>query len=564
MNEHALNHIPDSKYCFAISENEIVLRLRTAKNEPIKQIHVIYSCKYDFSIKREYNIMEKKYTDRLYDYYVVTLKLLDVRLAYIFKIFTNSDEYFYSEDGLTETYDFDYGYYNFFQYAYINDIDLHKPVEWMAEAVFYQIFVDRFNIGDKDKDCGYIDLKWGDKPTPKNFAGGDLKGIINKLDYLNDYGFNAIYLTPIFKSISNHKYDISDYKNLDPQFGKNKDLHELVAKAHEKNVKIVLDAVFNHCSDQTAQFQDVLKNGDKSPYFHWFKIDGKEINENRSNFECFASCNYMPKFNTSNIEVQNYLINIAVYWIKEYDIDGWRLDVSDEVSHVFWRRFRQAVKQTKMDCVIIGENWHDANSYLLGDQYDSIMNYSFTKACLDFYAFCSFDSSQFIMRLNELLMRNTDTVNAMMLNLLDSHDTHRFLTQVKGNKKKLLSALCVTMFFIGTPCIYYGTEICMEGGYDPDCRRTYEWDSSKWDYDFIDKLKSLIKLKKTDQLQRGQISMKSEDGLFILERKYEGKFLKLYINNTVVEKKPKYKGKVILQSKEGCGIETDGFKILEG
>ncbi len=194
MNEQALLHVPDSRYCFATAKKELVLRLRTARED---------------------------------------------------------------EDGLTDTYGFEEGFYNFFQMPYINQNDVLPVVPWMRSAVFYQIFVDRFCRGDMQKDDSYIDMEWGDIPTPKNHAGGDLKGVISKLDYLKELGITAIYLTPIFCAGSNHKYDIMNYMQIDPQFGSTKDLIELTSKAHERGIRIVLDAVFNHCSSQMEQFQDV-------------------------------------------------------------------------------------------------------------------------------------------------------------------------------------------------------------------------------------------------------------------------------------------------------------------
>lgn len=190
----------------------------------------------------------------------------------------------------------------------------------------------------------------------------------------------------------------------------------------------------------------------------------------------------MPKLDTANREVQEYLIGIACYWIREYGIDGWRLDVSDEVSHVFWRRFREAVKKEKADAVIIGENWHDAYPYLRGDQYDSIMNYAFTKACLDYFARKTFDAKQMAEKLSSNLMRNMEPVNRMMLNLLDSHDTHRFYSEVGENPDRLLAALALEMVFPGAPCIYYGTEICTPGGYDPDSPRCFDWEKVQHRY----------------------------------------------------------------------------------
>lgn len=420
---------------------------------------------------------------------------------------------------MTDTYDFKLNFYNAFQIAYINDSDIHKQVAWMQNACFYQIFIDRFFQGDYDKNTDYINLPWGEIPNPKSFAGGDLKGIQKKLPYLQELGINALYLTPIFKSISNHKYDIQDYFTVDAMFGSNADFAALVEDAHRKGIRVVIDAVFNHVSDQCAQFQDVLKNGKKSKYFNWFIIRGEEADQENVNYEIFSICHYMPKWNTSNPEVQEFLISIAVHWIKEYNIDGWRLDVSDEVSHHFWRRFRDAVKAANPECAIIGENWHNANSYLQGDQYDSIMNYAFTKACLDFFAFDGLDAVGFANKLNELLMRNTETVNTMMLNLLDSHDTHRFFTQVGENKTRLESALAVLYLFVGAPCIYYGTEIALPGGYDPDCRRTMDWEQAEAQGSTWKLIQKLANLKKNEPALHGhQIKAYAQGNVFCLER----------------------------------------------
>ena len=434
---------------------------------------------------------------------------------------------------------------NFIQYPYINQIDLHRKVTWCDKSVFYQIFVDRFHIGKTKKNTDYIDKKWGELPEPKGFFGGDIKGITEKLDYLNDLGINAIYLTPIFQSPSNHKYDTIDYETVDEMFGTNSDLKELVENAHQRGIKILLDAVFNHCSYLCKQFQDVLIKGKQSEYYDWFIIHGDRPDLDNMNYECFAACNYMPKWNTNNNEVQNFLLHIAVKWIKEYGIDGWRLDVADEVSHDFWRNFRKAVKNEKPDAMIIGENWHDAFPWLQGDQFDSIMNYSFTKACLDYFAFGKYSAKQFCDRLSEILMRNTDQVNEMMLNLLDSHDTERFLTNAGENKSKLKCALAVMFFFVGMPCIYYGTEIGMSGGYDPDSRRTFDWNENHWDKDLFQTIKELIQLRK--EKIKGKLRMFTEGELFVIEREK----IFLAVNNT--KDTLKY-GKII--------VEPYSYKII--
>ena len=526
MNIHAFEHIPESKYCFAISPNQVKIRLRVAKSDKITKVNILYGCKYDFYEERQEKSLVRKYETSLFAYYETTLNLKDVRLVYIFEIFEDGHKYYYSEDGITKDYDFNTSFYNCFQYSYINKNDLFPCVEWLKTATFYQIFVDRFNMGKTNKDTSYINLNWGEIPNPKSFAGGDIKGITEKLGYIKDIGFNALYLTPIFSSISNHKYDTNDYYKIDPQFGDAQDLHELIDNAHRLGMKVVLDAVFNHCSDQIAQFKDVLKNGINSKYYDWFVIKDEEDNE----YETFAHCCYMPKLNTANVEVQDYLIGIATYYIKEYDIDGWRLDVSDEVSHQFWKRFRIAVKTIKPDCVIIGENWHDAQSFLQGDEFDSIMNYAFTKACLDYFAFNRYSSLEMANKLNELILRNNDNTNLMMLNLLDTHDTLRFLTEVKGNKDKLYCALALLYFYVGAPCIYYGTEIDMVGGYDPDSRRTYDW--SYKGRETIKLIQSLTKLKRDGLLKDTELSITANDNLLILKRIIKDETWTLIINNT--------------------------------
>ena len=518
MIEQAIYHKPETEYGYARDGRTFCLRIRTAA-EDRPEISLVYGGKYDFWEKQYRKKMTLSCRDRLFNYYTAEIQPEDIRLVYVFEICQDGELLYYSEDGLSRSYDFSLNFYNAFQIAYINESDLHRPVRWMETACFYQIFVDRFCRGNGEKDDSYIDLPWGQIPTPKSFAGGDLKGIEKKLPYLQELGINALYLTPIFKSISNHKYDIQDYYRVDPMFGSNRDFAALVEEAHARDIRVVIDAVFNHVSDRCSQFQDVLEKGSASPYFDWFIIHGDRVDQEKVNYECFSACNYMPKWNTSNEEVQAFLIDIAVYWIREYHIDGWRLDVSDEVSHHFWRKFRQAVKAACPDCVIIGENWHNANAYLQGDQYDSIMNYAFTKACLDFFAFGALDARGLAEKLGELLMRTTDTVNNMMLNLLDSHDTHRFFTQVGENRTKLHSALALLYLFVGAPCIYYGTEIALPGGYDPDCRRTMDWEQAEARGSTWQLIRSLTAMKKEEPaLRSDSVKLCAQGDVFCLER----------------------------------------------
>ena len=524
-------HVPDSKFCFPISDNELVIRLRVDKKDSDIKVEIVHGPKYRFFegifTKQE---MGLAYIDDEFAYFETVLNLEDVRVAYVFEIEEKGKTLYYSEFGLSEEYDYAKSNDSFFQYSYINDIDVHKVVSWADEAVFYQIFIDRFNRGDFTKDDSYIDMKCNEEPTRTSFMGGDIKGITEKLDYLEDLGINAIYLTPLFVSKTNHKYDITDYYAVDKQFGTKADLKELVEKSHKRGIKVILDAVFNHASNDTKEFLDVVKKGKNSKYFNYFIIHGDKVSVDKPNYEMFSNCVDMPKWNNSNIEVQDFFIDIGLYWIKEFDIDGWRLDVSDEVSHDFWRRFRKAVKKLKKDVIIVGENWHDAHAYLMGDQFDGIMNYAFRRACKQYFAHETINSKTMSERLNNVLTRNTWQVNRMNLNLTDSHDTARFFTECGKNKDAMLAALAVMYMFIGMPCIYYGTELHMEGGEDPGCRKGFDWNERGWDTEFRNKVKELISLRKIKAVQKGHINITYDKDCFIMERFLDGQHLTIITN----------------------------------
>lgn len=511
----------ESQWANPIDVDEIIIRLRTAKEK--LDAYLVYGWQFDVPIVWNEIKMEVAYEDELFYYYETRIRLDDRRLCYVFKINDGHNDYYFSEDGLSENYDLADAYYNFFQMPYINEADLFPTVAWMKEAVFYQIFVDRFARANFSKDDSYINMAWEDKPSPTSFAGGDILGIVDKLDYLKDLGVNAIYLTPIFRSNSNHKYDIIDYFKIDPHFGNEEDFRKLVDNIHARGMKLVLDGVFNHMSKDNLIFQDALEKYKDSDYFDWFYI-----NEDKT-YETFAKVTAMPKINTSNERVQKYLIDVGKYWIEKFDIDGWRLDVSDEISHDFWRAFRKEIKGLKKDAVILGENWHDGSSFLMGDQFDSIMNYSFTKASLDFFK-GEIDARAMAFRLNRVLVRNKDQVNRMNLNFLDTHDTLRFLTEVDGSEDKLLSGIALMTVFIGTTCMYYGTEIGLEGGYDPDCRRSFIWDRLGEKENLIIKIKEIFSLKSKEPIKEGGIRVKSNEGLLIIERFYGSSEIKLVIN----------------------------------
>jgi len=489
MNKQAIYHRPKSNYCYAYDNDTIHLRIRAAKGD-LDNVTLVYGDKYDWENSEK---MQMKFNcaDENYDYFTVEIKPNTKRLAYYFLVKSDNKQYYYTEWGVAENIDKDDIYLHFFQYPYINETDVHQTPQWVKDAVFYQIFPERFYNGDESTNPEIIE-KWGNSPERNNYFGGDLKGIIKKIDHLTELGVNAIYLTPIFESYSNHKYNTKDYMKVDPHFGDLETIKELVKECHKRGVRVVLDAVFNHSGYYFEPFQDVIKNGEKSQYYDWFYIKKWPIEVDPPSYDTFAFVSQMPKLNTHNKEVREYLLKVSKYWIEEVDIDGWRLDVSDEISHDFWREFRKVVKNAKEDAYIVGEIWHDSLPWLNGDQFDAIMNYPLMRACIQYIAYENMNDKEFIETINEIQMRNTKQVNEVMLNLLDSHDTSRFLTKSNGNIDKLRLAIAFLLTYTGTPSIYYGTEIGMEGGDDPDCRKTMEWDREKWDKDLFEFTKQLI------------------------------------------------------------------------
>lgn len=528
MNKPAILHLSESFMAYALSLDELNIRLRADKKDKL-DVSLIYTYKCDYPHVWKEAKMEKTFEDGYFSYYEINLKLADKRLAYVFKVEDENEAYYLSENGLEEAYDFENFYFTSFHMPYIHEADLFEPVEWMKDAVFYQIFPERFRRGDFSKDDSYINQAWEDLPSPKSFAGGDIKGIIEKLDHIKDLGVTCLYLTPIFISPTNHKYDTIDYFEIDPQFGDKNDFKKLVEKAHSLGIRIVLDAVFNHMCHENPVFKDVRENGKESIYYDWFYIDGDKADIEKINYETFAHVYNMPKLRTSHKQVQDYLIKIGKYWIEEFDVDGWRLDVSDEVSHDFWKRFRKAIKSAKADAVIIGENWHNAETFLRGDEFDSIMNYAFTKACLDYFK-GKISAKEASDKLNMILMRNRDQANRMMLNFLDTHDTPRFITEIGGSREKLLAALALSVVYMGANSLYYGTEVGLEGKGDPDCRRTFPWDKLDEEKDFLEKTKEIMAIKKHQTIKNGNIRISSEGDLLLVERFTKEKTLGLAIN----------------------------------
>ncbi len=512
MHTFSIQHIPGTVDACPL-DGQMHLRLRVQKDQ-VKTVTLVYNCDKNMwhHFRLEAN-MTVSFRDSEIEYYSVAVPLTDTRFSYIFKLQCRDGAVrYFSEEGLTDNYDHALGYFSFFQYTSQFPCDTMTVPGWVRTAVCYQIFPERFAMGDTAKDTSYINTPWGQLPTPKSYCGGDLPGIREKLPYLADLGVNVLYLTPVFCSPTNHKYEITDYETVDPAFGGNAALKALIENAHAMGIKVMLDGVFNHCSWKHPFFLDAKTNGKASPYYDWFfwREDGSYLT--------FGSVKTMPKLNTGNPEVMRYFANVAVKWMQEYEVDGWRLDVSDEISHRFLRHFRDAVLEQNSNAIIIGEDWHRAVRYLNGDEYDGIMNYGLTKALLDLLAFETVDAAAFRDRLVRLYHTYSIAACEKMLNLLGSHDTDRFLTRVHGDVQKLRAALAVMFFYPGIPCVYYGDEIGLMGGYDPDCRRCFDWKEANWDTGIQTLVKQLAGLKKEPALSSGSLSVTEAEGVVTMTR----------------------------------------------
>lgn len=531
MNIEALYHAPVGSYIYAYNEKELHIRLRTARGDQ-DRVTIVFGNKYRWNTSQHRQKMRKVFTDRHFDYYQYEIRDEDFRIGYYFELVKAEETLYFTETGIVTEFDDALAYCYFFQYPYMNSVDVHKQPSWIHEAIFYQIFVERFYNGDVENSPPGL-AGWEDDPKPKSFFGGDLRGIIDKLDYLSELGINGIYLTPIFTSPSNHKYDTVNYFEIDPYFGSKEVFKELVDRAHGRGIRIVLDAVFNHCSSSFPPFLDVVQKGRKSEYYDWFFIDGDEVITNPPNYRTFGYVGYMPKLNTSNPRLKEYLLSSVRYWTKEFAIDGWRLDVSDEIDHKFWREFRDVVKGMNEDAIIIGENWHNSLPWLMGDQFDSVMNYPVTKLCLDYFARRNITAEAFSEQLGSYFMRYPEQVNEAMLNLLDSHDTERFLYSAGGDKESLKNAAAFLFAYKGIPCTYYGTEIGMTGSHDPGCRKGFEWRKEYWDKELFEFYKRLIVLRKEEKsLQLGDLVLESSKELFVMRRTYREDSILVLINQT--------------------------------
>ena len=565
MEYSAIFHDMDKRFSYAVDKDLFVIRVQVKKDD-MKEVILHYEDKYipmERKDTRKTVPMKKVAVSQFHDYYEAQIKMHLICLRYFFEFTDTQGEKVY------------YGNYEFDKECITNrdrmfdcpqnlrEEEMFEVPEWAANKVVYQIFPSRFAATEPvDKEL------WYKAPiTPMDDLHGNLRGIIEHMDDIQNLGIDVLYMTPIFQSNSCHKYDTTDYYQIDPSFGTTEDLKELVKKAHERGMKVVLDAVYNHTGREFFAFADILENGEKSKYRDWYFIDGFPLKSEWGeipNFKCFGYYGGMPKLNLKNPEVEKYITDVACYWIKECDIDGWRLDVGDEISHFFWKNFRKAVKAVKKDLLIIGEIWHYAGDFLEGDEWDTVMNYPFYLNLIDLLADEKITVSQFVQNLGYLKGRLHKNCYPLMWNLIDSHDTARFLHLCNDNKKKQHLAAAFQLLLPGMPMIYYGDEYAMPGANDPDCRRGMYWEEEYQDKEMYEWYKRLIQVRKSHVcIVEGELAgivTEDEEGTVVLIRKNGEETIAMIFNCSSSAKKfNEYTEKYNLLTENTFDGKVEGF-----
>lgn len=503
------------------------LRLRC--NEPVLKITVLHGDPFWFAEgeKKEPVLEEAEVFSKqlLLDdtYYSVTIPVHTHKLRYHFVItLYDGTTLMLSELGVTD--ELSESQIRPFMVPYVFEREHYCAPDWAKNFVWYQIFPDRF-AGEGDPAAF--------APTRDNFFGGTLKGITGKIPYLKDLGVQGIYLNPIFQSPSNHRYDTVDYAKIDPLLGNEDDFRQLVGSLHEAGLRIMLDGVFNHCAWNHPFWQDVLHKGESSPYYEWFYIEdahalegsGKEkfspeIIRREHPFACFAFAANMPKWNTENELVMDYLIGRAERWTRDFGIDAWRLDVPDEISMRFLREFKRRIRAVSDQIYIIGEIWQDAGLWLDNAVFDGVMDYPLYYAIRDFAMTGQDDLVAFARRIQRWVLSAPEEIHPYQWAFCSNHDIPRLLTECGGDAERTKLALFLTAVLGGNMSVYYGDERGMEGGDDPDNRRAMAWECC--DGTLLDFYKELIRIKKTllhsarivelSLRERLEIKLESSDG----------------------------------------------------
>ena len=494
--------------CDLIDKSHVCIRLKTGKD--ICRVEVVYNDPYiryegsDGLVWPNY-VVDMECTGETFNsyYFSVVLPCESHRLKYYFKIYDDYECLQFSESGFTKNYRDDD--LSMFFIPYITESNIFKEPKWVGNVVWYQIMPTRFN---------------------KN-----LRGVIDKLDYLKELGINGLYLNPIYYAHSYHKYDVIDYMKVDPELGTEKDFKELCDKAHDLGMKVMLDISFTHCSDENEMFKDAIEKRKQSEYWPMFKIE--EDKHGHLRYEMFGMIRSMPKFETENFKTADYFINKVVKKWMELGVDAWRLDVANEISDGMLLRLNNYIHNYKEETYIVGEIWHNATEWISNNALDGVTNYAVSRATLAFVCDPNHDIWKYRSSIDELMHAYTLKQLKSSMPLLDSHDTPRIRKIGQNDKDKVKLCLLLLLTFYGTPSIYYGTERYMEGGSDPDNRRPTNWQEPKESYEDIYYMTQLlIKLRKEHPVlaNEGSVEWIHHNELLIMKRAKENETLYIVVN----------------------------------
>lgn len=453
-------------------------------------------------------------------------------------------------------------------------------------------------VRDWDNISGLKQSPWlpEGKPDWWSFYGGDLRGVRQKLPYLKELGINVIYFNPLWQARSNHKYDAADFKRVDPHFGTGSELRDLVKAAHEEGIRVILDVAFNHTGEDFWAFRDCVEKGPDSDYWNWYDwhkwplpeplppdFQPKEYYQSwwgikdmpDLNFDLsrgHPAENYVKDINQAvpNQPLVEHLLDCARWWLLEMGMDGFRLDVPNEVPYWFWELFRRHVKELKPEAWIVGEIWQSARGWVNHRYFDSVMNYAhFKDPVIEFFILGITDRKSFCDRVSAGLAEYPAQAAGAMMNLLGSHDTVRILELAGGDIERLKRALLFQMTFVGAPHIYYGDEIAMAGGRDPDNRRPFNWNWERNNkaVELRGFYQELIRLRKSCQLfTEGEFAfLEVPDGMLAWERYDSSASVKVVLNlSTVTRKYRPEHGAERIFSLGGLGEEGSVWHLKPG
>lgn len=557
MNIPAVYHRSTVDCCYAADYASVTVNIRTAKD--VQRAFLVWEDPFIHELRRQPEWTgsreEMHLLAELKHHFIWTLTVSPryKRLQYYFVLESAGEEFVVCENKICPAAAARETSMQYYKYAWLNSADVIAPPKWVEKTVWYQIMPDRFCRADGSPHDAKF-RAWGDMsdPTWRDVYGGNLRGVTEKLDYLSGLGFSGIYMTPIFKSGSNHKYNTFDYYTVDPDFGTEEDLRELIEQAHRRGIRVMLDAVFNHSGHAFYPWQDVCEKGRGSRYYDWFFINAEDFARSDfptedGRFYSFSFWAGMPKLNTNNPEVVEYFTNLCLHWARDWQIDGIRFDVGDEVSHAFVRQLNDAVKRVNPDIYFLGEIWMDSLGWLGGREYDAVMNYPLPGAINDFFRNPSLPFEELMFALNYCRTLYPAQVTRCLFNFLDTHDTPR-VAEISANTDELLQRLTLLLTLAGSPCLYYGTEIAMKGIRTPYNRACMPWediDSGKY-RDITEKVAALIAL-------RNQTPALRSDDITYLPDEHHPRLVR-YVKSRRVE--------VVINAEDGAVPYTPQGKIL--